>query len=364
MDEEVMFLLQDLDIHSTKFDSRNESVRFELGALINQSAQLNADWSVDPRDVLEMDLDYELKGLTISGLSPYSVFHTAYPLVSGNLLFEGDVHISNRRISSDNHLLIKDIDVAKKRFNNPPIKLPIRLAVVLLRDLNGNIDLDIPIRGSLDDPKFHIGRIVWYVVKNTITKAAAAPFKFLARIFKIDEESLKEVPYEYSEFDIDKERRRRLKNIACVLKHKKKLVLEYYPKGNADLEMDFIAFDHVKLMYLDSLRADSTLKVDSSEIMKLSPRDSALYQFILDNTTLADKLAPVSKHCRTIMGKDSLVTVYRTITEQRHDLFMKTLTSELGVDSTRIVQWDPDISVKRDTINLVRPTYLLNFDVR
>ena len=133
MDEEVMFLLQDLDIHSTKFDSRNESVRFELGALINQSAQLNADWSVDPRDVLEMDLDYELKGLTISGLSPYSVFHTAYPLVSGNLLFEGDVHISNRRISSDNHLLIKDIDVAKKRYDDPPIKLPIRLAVVLLR---------------------------------------------------------------------------------------------------------------------------------------------------------------------------------------------------------------------------------------
>ena len=128
--------------------------------------------------------------------------------------------------------------------------------------------------------------------------------------------------------------------------------------------MDFLAFDHVKGLYLDSLMADSTVKVDSSRIMRLSPRDSSLYQFILLKTKLTDQLAPVSKHCRSIIGVDSLTTAYLLVKEQRHKLFMEELKTELGVESSRMQLWDPDLKIKRDTINLTRPTYLLNFNVK
>lgn len=364
MDEEVMFLIQDLAVESTKFDSRNERVHFGMDALINQSAALHADWSVDPKDVLEMDLDYELRGLTISSLSPYSIFHTAHPLISGNLLFEGDVHIHSRQLKSDNHLFIKDVDVAKKRFNDPPIKLPLRLAVVLLRDVHGDINLRIPVRGSLDDPKFNYGKIAWQVFKNLMIKAAAAPFKALASVFGVDEESLKEVPLDYGDASIPKKSERRLKDISRVLKNKPELVLQYYPKGNAALERDLIAFDKVKQMYLDSLNTDPESKVDSSAIMLLSPRDSSLHAFILGLTKLEDPLSPVSEHCRSIIGLDSLNVVYDSVSDHRVRRFLDALEKEHGVAPSRIRYWKPELSIVRDTINLPRPTILLNFDVQ
>ena len=68
-----------------------------------------------------------------------------------------------------------------ERVDSPEAKnLPIRLAIALLKDSNGVIDLDIPITGSLDDPQFRIAPIVWQAIVNVVTKVATAPFRFIA----------------------------------------------------------------------------------------------------------------------------------------------------------------------------------------
>ena len=64
-----------------------------------------------------------------------------------------------------------------------PTKLPLKLAVALLKDRNGVIDLGLPVTGSLDDPQFKLGPLIWKVVVNLVTKAATAPFALLGRLF-------------------------------------------------------------------------------------------------------------------------------------------------------------------------------------
>ena len=184
---------------ATNFDTRNEFVTFNMSSRVNKSGRFAAEWKFDPKDVMEMELDYEIHNFLISDISPYSFHNTAYPLFHGDMVYTGFIDIHNREIVSENHLHIEDIEAGKKVFDNPPYKIPVRLAVALLRDMHGDIDLDIKVRGNVDDPKFNYWGLLGQVLKNLLVKAVTAPFRLLARAFKVDEESLKGINWLYGQ---------------------------------------------------------------------------------------------------------------------------------------------------------------------
>ena len=70
-----------------------------------------------------------------------------------------------------------------------PASLPVRLAVALLADRNGVIDLDLPISGSLNDPQFRVAPIIFKIIGNLIAKAVTAPFALLSGAFSGGDES-------------------------------------------------------------------------------------------------------------------------------------------------------------------------------
>ena len=65
----------------------------------------------------------------------------------------------------------------------------------LLKNRNGEIKLDIPVSGELNDPKFSVGRIVLKVIMNLLEKAATSPFALLGAAFGGGEQ------LGYAEFD-------------------------------------------------------------------------------------------------------------------------------------------------------------------
>src|SRR4030066_2078400 len=76
------------------------------------------------------------------------------------------------------------------------MKLPLDLAIALLEDSNGIIDLDLPISGSLDDPKFSYGRIIWKAIVNVLTKLVTAPFRALGKLLGVSSEKLESVDFD------------------------------------------------------------------------------------------------------------------------------------------------------------------------
>ena len=60
------------------------------------------------------------------------------------------------------------------------VNLPLKLAVALLSDANGVIDLDFVVEGDLNDPEFKFGGIIWKVLKNIIAKTVGSPLTLLA----------------------------------------------------------------------------------------------------------------------------------------------------------------------------------------
>jgi hypothetical protein len=96
--------------------------------------------------------------------------------------------VNDRQLDADHRFVINQLELGDKVESPDSVGLPLKLAVALLKDRNGVIDLDLPVTGDLDDPQFRIGPIVWKVLVNLLTKAVTAPFALLGSLFGGGEE--------------------------------------------------------------------------------------------------------------------------------------------------------------------------------
>lgn len=126
------------------------------------------------------DMSVKFDNLELTTLTPYSSKFAGYRIDKGKLSLDLNYKVANRQLVATNKIVLNQLTLGE-RVDSPEAKnLPIRLAIALLKDSNGVIDLDIPITGSLDDPQFRIAPIVWQAIVNVVTKVATAPFRFIA----------------------------------------------------------------------------------------------------------------------------------------------------------------------------------------
>ena len=151
-----------------------------LQGQVNGNAPLAINGSVNPLvPIAFIDLAAKANAIELPGLSPYSTKYTGYPIVKGSLNVDVHYKLENQNLSANNHIYIDQLTFGDKVESKDALNLPIRLAVSLLKDPKGVIDLNIPVSGSLNDPQFSIGGVIWQVVKNLIMKAVTAPFSLI-----------------------------------------------------------------------------------------------------------------------------------------------------------------------------------------
>jgi hypothetical protein len=129
------------------------------------------------------DISMSYRGIELSGVTPYSGRFAGYKIDKGKLTVDVKYHIENRQLTASNHVVVDQLQLGEKVNSPDAISLPLKLAISLLKDRNGVIDLDLPLTGSLDDPQFKIGPIIWKVFVNLLEKAVTAPFKLLGSLF-------------------------------------------------------------------------------------------------------------------------------------------------------------------------------------
>ena len=103
--------------------------------------------------------------------------------------------------------------------------MPVKLAVSLLKDRNGVIDLDLPVTGSLDDPKFRLGPLIWKVVVNTVTKIVTAPFALIGSLFGGGEQ-VNQLTFAPGATELQGESSARIESVSKALKERPGLELE------------------------------------------------------------------------------------------------------------------------------------------
>ncbi len=155
----------------------------ELQGQINSSAPVDITGLIDPlAPQAFVDIRAKAQGIELTNLSPYSAKYTGYPIVKGTL--NADLHylLEHRRLSATNHLFISQLTFGDKVPSPSALNLPIALAVSLLKNARGEIDLTVPVSGSLNDPRFSIGAVVGAALTNLVMKIVSSPFSVLASV--------------------------------------------------------------------------------------------------------------------------------------------------------------------------------------
>ncbi len=153
------------------------------GNLENHSPLLIAGKINPLRGDLFVDLKLTFSDIELSPMSPYSETYLGYILKQGKLFLDLKYHIENKKLVSENRVRVDQFTFGDKVESDKATSLPVKLGLALLKDRNGEIKLDIPVTGSLDDPRFNIWRIVFQVIKNLLVKAVTAPFSLLSSLF-------------------------------------------------------------------------------------------------------------------------------------------------------------------------------------
>lgn len=132
---------------------------------------------------LFLDLAAKAQGIELTRLAPYAAKYAGYPITKGKLSLNVKYYVDNGQLKASNNIFIDQLTFGEKVESPDALKLPVLLAVALLKNSRGEIDINLPVSGSLSDPEFSIGGIIFKVIINLLTKAIISPFSLLASAF-------------------------------------------------------------------------------------------------------------------------------------------------------------------------------------
>ncbi|MHB1024514.1 MAG: DUF748 domain-containing protein [Desulfobacteria bacterium] len=207
-----------------------------LRGKLENSAPLEIVGKINPlaKDLF-LDLKVDFRDMDLSTLSPYSGRYAGYGIQKGKLTLSLKYHIEKRKLDSENRVFLDQFTFGDAVDSPNATKLPVRLAVALLKDRNGEIHLDLPVTGSIDDPKFSIWGVVWKIIGNLLVKAATSPFALLGSLFGGGEQ-LSYLEFPAGIADIPAAEEGKLGNLAKVLHERPALKLEI--EGHVDVDKD------------------------------------------------------------------------------------------------------------------------------
>ncbi len=214
----------------------NTTANVELRGTLDNSAPLEITGKINPLSKdLYVDLKASFKDMDLTPATPYSGKYAGYTIDKGKLSFDVQYLIEKRNLDSKNTIFIDQLTFGERVESPDATKLPVKLAVALLKDRKGQIKLDLPVTGSLDDPQFSVGRIILKIIVNLLTRAATAPFALIGALFGGGEE-LGYVEFDYGRTVINEASAKKLDTLAKALAEKPSLKLEI--EGYVDKERD------------------------------------------------------------------------------------------------------------------------------
>jgi uncharacterized protein involved in outer membrane biogenesis len=198
----------------------------DLRGNLENHSPLRITGTVNPlRGDLFVDLKVSFTDIELSPMTPYSGTYLGYTVDKGKLFLDLKYRIDKKQLISENKVFIDQFTFGEKVESDKATNLPVRLAVALLKDRKGEINLDLPVAGRTDDPQFSAWRVVLQMLKNLLVKAATAPFALLQAAFG-GKEDFSNVTFAYGSAQLAPAEQDKLAKLAKVLQDRPGINLE------------------------------------------------------------------------------------------------------------------------------------------
>ena len=218
-----------------------------LKGRVEGTAQLDISGKLNPlASPLALDIVGKVRDLELAPLSPYSAKYAGYGIERGKLSVDVTYKIDpSGQLSASNKIVLNQLSFGERVAGSDAPNLPIKLAVALLADRQGVIDINLPVSGSVNDPQFRIGPIVWRLVLNLIGKAITAPFSLIASALGGGGDELSRVDFAAGRAVLDDAARQRLDTVAKALTDRPTLQITVV--GQSDLDVERSAYQQAQL---------------------------------------------------------------------------------------------------------------------
>ena len=225
----------------------------DIRGKVDRYAPVTIQGQLTPFSPLEqLDITTRFKRVELTTLTPYAGKFAGYKIRKGRLNLDLHYRIEKGRLNADNKLLLEDLQLGERVDSPSATDLPVRLAVALLKETHGNIDIALPVPGDLNNPEFSVVPIVWQTLRNLILRAVQAPFKLIAGLVDGGEESLDSVPFAAGSSELDQPARATLDTLAKALQQRPTLRLEVEGMSQQAADGPLLAEQRLQREYQDT----------------------------------------------------------------------------------------------------------------
>lgn len=332
----------------------------DIRGAVDKTAPLKIVGKIDTfASELFLDITATAKGIDMPTFSPYSGKYVGYAIEKGKLSVDIHYHIEKGELRAENNVFLDQLTLGGKIESPDALSIPVKLALAVLKNTAGEIDVHLPISGSINDPQFSLGGVIINAVVNLLTKAVTAPFTLLGSLFGGEE--LSEIIFAPGDATITPEAENRLKTLSKALTDRPSLELEI--TGRADPSQDPEALKHrmlerkVKVQKLAEQVKKGQAIGDIDEV-ELTPEEYPKY------LTLAYKEAKFEKP-KNVIGLTKSLSVpemeqlvlaninagdneMRELAEQRAAMARNWLIEQGGIPGERIFVLEPKVEVEAD----------------
>jgi hypothetical protein len=240
-----------------------------ISGKLDQHAPLLITGKVNPlREELFADLVFDFRDIELSPTTPYTGKFIGYTVAKGKLSLDLKYLIEGSKIDGRNEAFLDQFTLGETVESPDALNLPINLAISLLSNRDGEITLNVPVKGDLNDPKFSIGGIVFKAIINLIAKAATSPFALLGALIPEGAGDLQYVDFASGSFLIDEEYTKKLETVAKVLFDRPGLKMDIKGNANAEQELEVMHENQFQQLLKNekykkiSKKKDETLSLD------------------------------------------------------------------------------------------------------
>lgn len=334
------YKIDKLNITCANSGESNDKITFGLSAALNETGKLSLKGIVDPANLNnDMNLSVDIGQFRMKDMDPYFRHYFGFPVNGGIMNFKTENSLRTKSLDSRNSIYFRKFSLAEKLKTETEYKIPLRLAIGILSDKDGIIDLKAPVKMKGEEVKIiNLGRIIFRVIGNLFVKAAVSPLNLLSGLYNTDPASLREIRLDLSGSSPDAKNMKSIDVIADVLNKKPQLNVDFIYCLDRSGASDTLAYITVlnEFMKNEGKQADTRNGIP----------DSTLVRFLTEkmNAGTFSASSDIKSLCTSYVGKERLYAGLDSLKNSQVSFLSGYLSREMGipVERFRVITETPD----------------------